>query len=1005
MKHRFNIKRTSFFFFLILITPFLLNGKAYEESFFFGANVEPLPHVNGSVEGRVVEAGTDEPLIGASVYIKGTTKGTATDIDGEFKINNVAEGEYIIVISYLGYNTLEVPVVLGLNEDFKLNVELEWQGVTGEEVTITAQARGQVAAINEQIKSNNIVNIVSKDRIEDVPDVNAAESIGRLPGVSIQRSNGEANKVVIRGLSPKFNAVSINGVRIPSTGNDRSASLSLISSNMLDGIEVSKAITPDMDGDALGGSVNLRLRRAPEKFFGDFRLQTGYTEVQDEYGNYLMAASAGRRFLNNKIGVIASLNLDDLDRSADVFDAANENRQDPKRNNEFFPYLNRVTLTERERDRQRLGFSLITDYKLPKGDILISTIYNRLTTDGFTRTSSYNISNIDQQYTGAQNHNIQSILSISVNLEQDLGWLKFDSGVSYSSTVNENPGTFGANFRQFPAANALLLNDDLRFGDPRNVPSGFEPDSSRTELQNVFYTESINKGEEITLSTNFTIPYEISNKITGSFKFGGKLRYIDRSNDVERIERSMLFGGGTEPRAIFADALPEINFPPSTDTYTLDLFQDSYTRSNFLNRDYPLGYTFRLDLIERGFRELQKYSGLYLDYNVDTTFGDDYTGEETYGAAYIMTTLNLGDKITLIPGVRYEKESSTYTGNIIRTLERFEEIDEDFNRFLTDTTSSRENDFLLPMVHLRIDPVDWLNIRLAYTESITRPNFLQYAPLTYIDPLGNFVNAPNTRLNSSSARNYDASVSVYQSKLGLLTASYFYKEIEGLIRFVRFPWLNGQTILPDLNKEDLGIPISGAPQVNTNINNPEIATVEGVELDWQTNFWYLPSIFKGLVFSMNYTILTSETQYPINLLERVPSNTPPFFAEVLTDTVYVGRIPDQPSNIGNITIGYDYKGFSVRLSYYYQNDVFTGGFGSQFFSDGQFIEIDDLFTDSIKRYDLTLKQTFKRNYEIYANLNNLTNEDDRNFYRTIGQFPVDLEYYGFTMDVGFRMKF
>lgn len=960
-------------------------------------------NLTGSISGTVKEAGTGELLIGANVYVKGTTKGTATDVNGEFLIYGVEEGDLILVVSYLGYQQQEIPVTVKEDETLELTVELVWEGFEGGEVLITAQAQGQIAAINEQVASNTIVNVVSRDRIEDVPDVNAAESLGRLPGVSIQRSNGEANKIAIRGLSPKFNTVSINGVRIPSTGNDRSADLSLISSNMLDGIEVSKAITPDMDGDALGGSVNLRLRRAPEEFFGDLRIQNGYTGLQEEYGNYKIVASGGQRFFDNKVGLIANVNLDNNNRSADVFLADNENRRDVRNNNEFRPSLRSISLEERDLVRKRIGFSFIADYKLAKGDLVVNAIYNRLSSEGAIRQNILNASTNRHDYNASATRNNTSIFSISGMLEQNYGWLKFDTGVSFSSTINKNPGTFGANFFQLSAAEPLLLTDEILFGDPRNLPLAFVyDDSSSTGLNNIYRSTSRNRGDELTINANFEIPFEISANIDGSVKMGGKFKKVDRFNDNEQIGRQMYYGADAEARSVFAMALPEIMFPPSDTPYTLHLFQDDYSRSNFLNGDYPLGYTVQTSLIERGFNELLKYDGLYLNYTPQTSFGSDYSGEEEYSAAYIMTTLNLGKWITLIPGVRYEQEHSSYTANVVKFIGDIS-LDRDLSGILSDTTSTRDLDFLLPMVHLKVNPVEWLSIRLAYTETITRPDFRQYAPLTYVDPFGNFVNAANSQLKSSKARSYDASVSVYQNKLGFFTASYFSKEIEGLIRDVRFPWINGQQILPELSKEELNI--SGSPLVNTFINNPEVATVEGIELDWQTNFWYLPSLFKGLVLSVNYTILSSETQYPVNFTERIPTNTPPFFEQVLMDTLYVGRIPDQPSNIGNFTIGYDYKGFSARLSYYFQNDNFTGSFGDQFYANGEFIEIDDLFTDSIKRYDLTVKQTFKEKYEVYANFNNLTNEYDQTFYKSFGQFPVNQEYYGFTMDVGFRMKF
>ncbi|MFO7447538.1 MAG: carboxypeptidase-like regulatory domain-containing protein, partial [Ignavibacteriaceae bacterium] len=202
----------------------------------------------GSIRGKILDQTNGEGLIGANIVVQNSNIGAAADIDGNFYIHNVPAGPQVLIVSYIGFisQTVQVNVVEG--RTLEVSYELSPRVLEGEEVVITGQAQGQLSAINQQFSSNTIANVVSKDRIKELPDVNAAETIGRLPGVSIERSGGEANKISIRGLQPKYNAVTVNGVRIPATGaEDRSVDLSLISSNMLDGITLKKANTPDMD--------------------------------------------------------------------------------------------------------------------------------------------------------------------------------------------------------------------------------------------------------------------------------------------------------------------------------------------------------------------------------------------------------------------------------------------------------------------------------------------------------------------------------------------------------------------------------------------------------------------------------------------------------------------------------------------------------------------------------------------------------------------------------------
>jgi len=163
----------------------------------------------GSITGVVKDKVTGEELFATNVWIVGTSYGAATNMDGEFIINSVPQGEYVVSFKYIGYKEQTVVVDIGPSSlEVDLEVDLELDVIEGEEVVVTVQAQGQIAAINQQLTSEAIINVVSSDKLEELPDANAAESVGRLPGVSIKRNAGEGQKVVIRGLSPKYSAVS-----------------------------------------------------------------------------------------------------------------------------------------------------------------------------------------------------------------------------------------------------------------------------------------------------------------------------------------------------------------------------------------------------------------------------------------------------------------------------------------------------------------------------------------------------------------------------------------------------------------------------------------------------------------------------------------------------------------------------------------------------------------------------------------------------------------------------
>jgi TonB-dependent receptor len=312
-----------------------------------------------------------------------------------------------------------------------------------------------------------------------------------------------------------------------------------------------------------------------------------------------------------------------------------------------------------------------------------------------------------------------------------------------------------------------------------------------------------------------------------------------------------------------------------------------------------------------------------------------------------------------------------------------------------------------------------MKVRLARTETLIRPDYIQYTPITSIDGFNSLIRAANPLLKPAQSTNFDAAVSVYENKIGLLTFAAFHKSIEDLIIPVNFSvnplllTLKNTAFLPEELKGLYGVGPDGkenvpaswyssaSPPLNTYINNPFKAKYKGIEIDWQTNFWYLPSVLKGLVVNVNYTYIDSEMRYQGYYLINTDSirTTRPrtYWQTIRTDSTRVGRMPDQPSHIANITLGYDLKGFSARFSFLYQTDVSTSVDPNNFRL--------DVFSGDYARFDITLKQKLPGNLEFFANFNNLNNRADQN-YRAASTFRPDyIEYYGVTMDFGARYKF
>jgi TonB-dependent receptor len=994
-----------------------MSGKNLRAFCFLGllAFVPSFLYAQGKIVGSVLDSQTKEPLPAANVYLEGTNYGAATDLKGKFVIAQIPVGNYKLVVRYIGYREKTVEVSVKVGETSEIVVALDFQSIEGEVITVTAQAEGQIAAINQQLSSNTIANIVSQARIRELPDVNAAESIGRLPGVSIQRSGGEATQVAIRGLSPKYNLITVNGVRVPATGgDDRSVDLRLISSNILDGIELKKAITPDMDADVLGGTVDLRLREAPDQLSINATAQSGYNKLQDYYGNYNFTGNLSNRFFDGRLGVIATFNTDEYDRSADKL---NGNYRQITEQGVTGIQIQSLNLREENVTRGRTGLSGLLDYRLSDGKITVNGFYNRLRWDGLYRVNRMDRQHNSHYYDLEDRNTTTSIFTGALGLEKDFGWFRFDLSGALTATRTKRPGERTWSFAQENNAFVGLAADT----PTSELPKFATNNDTLTGLSSMYiYSSKLDENQQ-SVQLNVQMPLNQGSWLNGYIKIGGKFRWLDRKNDEEQFGRDGLQYGSTAgvsaPLAAILQAASQRY--PDTFNWQSDSalirqfsvlpiwrFRSNHSRSDFLNGDYPLGFTVDPTAMNR-LMDAFSQTSQFLRYAIGSR-GRDYDGIEHYSAGYIMGEFNLGKHITLLPGVRYERDYSKYHGQRYREV-----VVSNIQRDPTDLaelTTERKNEFWLPIVHLRVQPAAWLKTRLAYTETLTRPDYIQYAPITSINSYQDYIRAANSKLKPAHSKNYDVAISVYENHIGLFTATGFYKDIDDLIFQTTLrlrPEVIAQytEILPGLNIPDGSAQYNGAnwlgsaPQADTYINNPFPATYKGFELDWQTHFWFLPSVLKGLVLNVNYTRIFSETDIQLYTTQRVRVGTtiPPRYRYEVEETFRTARMPDQPTHIANVTIGYDYQGFSTRLSYLYQTDKTT------------FISTEpalDNFSGAYARWDLTLQQKLgQTGLQFFANFTNLNGRPDENYrgYQLID--PAYIEYYGFTMDIGARYSF
>src|SRR5690606_31890911 len=262
---------------------------------------------NGVISGQIVDGDTKFSLPGASAKIQASNRYTISDQNGGYEFFSLPEGTYTVYVEYIGYVTEKQEVVVTSQQTTTANFQLFTGSEELEEIVIIGDfLRGQAKALNQQRNNANISNIISSDQVGRFPDANIGDALKRVPGITMQNDQGEARNITVRGLSPELTSVTLNGDRIPSAeGDNRNVQMDLIPSDMISSIEVNKTLTPDMDADAIGGSVNLITRAVPNKQRISATLGGGYSPVREK-AIYNGALIYGNSFMDHKLGLVLS---------------------------------------------------------------------------------------------------------------------------------------------------------------------------------------------------------------------------------------------------------------------------------------------------------------------------------------------------------------------------------------------------------------------------------------------------------------------------------------------------------------------------------------------------------------------------------------------------------------------------------------------------------------------------------------------------------------------------
>lgn len=567
---------------------------------------------NGQVSGAVYESSSNSVLPGANIVIEGTSRGDATDRNGFFLISNLAPGTYNVKASFLGYEDEIQEVQIEAGQTAKINFNLLETVIEGQDVVVYGNlSRGRAKALQDQKNAPNIKNVVSSDQFQLFPDRNAAETAARIPGVSISYDQGEGEFIQIRGIGPEYNSLTVNGQRIPAPdpGEGRAVGMDLLNQDLIENIIVTKALTPDMDGDAIGGNINFEMMQAPDKGMLTLHIGGGYNVQHsdyNEYGNDIidLTAIGGRRFLNNKLGVLVAGSYYKTNRGTTLrefeYDDLETEHIEAQHSNDY------------DVKRERFGINLNTEWKFDDlNKIFLNLNHNQYLDNEIRRSIEWIVEDNEEEKETRNRLEDQTLSSVMFGGKHNFNDIKIDYTAGWIKAQEDMPARtyfrFGRNLDL-----TQFTNDEIKDFGPTTEFPGAEPE----ELNRIRIDDKLKQDSDIVGMLNVEVPYQFMDR-TSTVKFGGK--YLDKSVkfEEERLE--------------------------------LKKFAEDHTLAEG----------------EWGFENVivqpddEDYLGASKIKFIDMT-DDNYDAGETVFAAYGMTNVNINEKLSVLTGVRFENTTNNY---------------------------------------------------------------------------------------------------------------------------------------------------------------------------------------------------------------------------------------------------------------------------------------------------------------------------------------------------------
>lgn len=975
----------------------------------------------GNLKGKVLD-NSKLSLPGATVYIKSILKGSYTDIDGKFSIVNIPSGTYTIDISYVGYKDVKKEVTIKDGETTTIDIILD-DTETLSEVIIKGSAGADLKAMNRQKTARTIVNVISSDQVGRFPDPNIGDALKRIPGIYVQYDQGEANLVSLRGTDPSKTLININGTAIPGTGDSRAVGVDAIPADMVQAIEVSKALTPDMDGDAIGGSINLITRSAPYTRRLSVTLGNGYNMLTHKTlpnGNIIY----GDRFFDKKLGIIGSASVYNQKLGSNAHSSPWETSNIGSKEYFIPRYLNlEQTLMQRLRQSYTVGI----DYQFNDNhSVKFSGIFNDY--KDWRQRFTLKVDDIGDGY---KNENWKRASGFE-------GYEVFDDKEDYEEELNDG--------------NTEIVLDENNDGVDDNTGKtylDFDPNNPTfyPELERHIHGGKNNKNAELRHKRIFNYGLE-GDHLIGKLKLDWTASYI-KSIEDQPDRREIEFESENEktvvmdyrnPRKVLANngfelVVNQSDFEGKTsdelrkiDTWYLDGFKGYNDRSNV--GQYLGAINFELPISEGKYENKIKFGGkirgmdkerLRLAKNkwyptIDGSgtynwkwfwkeiFNNRYdAGKELFGNSPVNVGSSISPEWVSHQNQTYNKDNADWqvkssyadaqsdnytaeekvTAGYLMTTQKMGEKLTIIGGFRIEKTNLQyegqnflgrantygdkvksNSDFtnLLPSLHFRYAPNKKAVLRAAYTRTISRPSYKDIVPFRKVDVKYKEMKEGNPNIKPTLSNNFDLLGEYYTGSRGLISGGIYYKNVKDfrIDQIDVIPWNEVEKYVP--TPEELlsrGVEQDAVDYYNKYYKK---AKDKDFERTIPTNGGNADLIGVEIAFQKELSFLPGILKH-LTVYSNYTHNW-------LLENKDENTLPGTASDIINFSLAYQAKKLNIRASYNYT---------SSFLNSTGRTEQKNIYYDSVNYLDANMDFFVTPKFIIFASMNNILNQEQRRY--------------------------